>query len=297
MFAFILGSLTAGLTAFYSFRLISLVFLSKPNGNKKSYLDTHESDMFIIIPLLILALFSIFFGFIMSDLFVGVGSDFFSNSLFIHPNNISIIEAEFSIHPLIKLIPSILSILGAGLGLLLYNRSTGYRFLVNLTESQLGKKIYGFLNGKYYFDVIYNNYVISKGLHMSYKISKEIDRGAIELLGPYGLSNIISNTGKNISRLDTGIITNYALFITLSLLLLVVYIFYPYIIGYTSLNTNELNNINQLGIIDKQNYSDIFKILTVIMLCSFLLPKNNSLLNKNEEITELNLNEIKTRKK
>src|SRR5712675_2149605 len=77
-FAFILGSLTAGITAFYSFRLISLVFL-----------------------------FSIFFGFVFSDLFVGVGSDFFCNSLFIHPNNISIIEAEFSLPILIKLLPSI----------------------------------------------------------------------------------------------------------------------------------------------------------------------------------------------
>jgi len=36
---------------------------------------------------------------------VGVGSDFFGNSLFIHPNNISIIEAEFSLPILIKLLP------------------------------------------------------------------------------------------------------------------------------------------------------------------------------------------------
>ncbi|KAH7917288.1 NADH dehydrogenase subunit 5, partial [Leucogyrophana mollusca] len=39
MYAYILGSLTAGLTAFYSFRLISLVFLTVPNGIRKVYLN------------------------------------------------------------------------------------------------------------------------------------------------------------------------------------------------------------------------------------------------------------------
>jgi NADH-ubiquinone oxidoreductase chain 5 len=76
MYAFILGSITAGITAFYSFRLISLVFLTTPNGQKQSYLNSHESNIAVIIPLLILALFSIFFGYVFSDLFVGVGSDF-----------------------------------------------------------------------------------------------------------------------------------------------------------------------------------------------------------------------------
>src|SRR5271155_935514 len=75
-YAYILGSITAGLTAFYSFRLISLVFLTVPNGSRTVYLNSHEANISVIIPLFILALFSIFFGFVFSDLFVGVGSDF-----------------------------------------------------------------------------------------------------------------------------------------------------------------------------------------------------------------------------
>ena len=97
MYAFILGSISAGLTAFYSFRLISLVFLVSPNGNKQSYLNSHESNSAAIIPLIILSLFSIFFGYLFSDMFVGMGSDFFGNSLFIHPNNITLVEAEYSL--------------------------------------------------------------------------------------------------------------------------------------------------------------------------------------------------------
>jgi NADH-ubiquinone oxidoreductase chain 5 len=228
LYAFILGSITAGLTAFYSFRLISLVFLTTANGQKESYLNSHESNLAVIIPLLVLALFSIFFGYVFSDLFVGLGSDFFGNSLFIHPNNISIIEAEFSLNPIIKLLPAIFSITGAILAIFMYHKTP--EILISLTDNKLGRKLYSFLNGKYYFDVIYNHYVVSQGLRVGYKISKEIDRGAIELLGPYGLTNTFINTGVNIAKLDTGIITTYSLYITIGLLSLLFLIFAPVLI-------------------------------------------------------------------
>nr|UHB41853.1 NADH dehydrogenase subunit 5 [Butyriboletus roseoflavus] len=225
IYAYILGSLTAGLTAFYSFRLISLVFLTVPNGIKNVYLNSHESNFAVIIPLFILALFSIFFGFVFSDLFVGVGSDFFANSIFINPNNISIIEAEFSLPLIIKLLPSLFSILGATSAIFLYHVYPD--FIINLTDSALGKKIYTFLNGKYFFDVIYNYYIISAGLLTGNTISKVLDRGVIELLGPYGLASVLENTANNIAKLDTGVITTYSLYITIGILSLLFLVFAP----------------------------------------------------------------------
>ena len=240
MYAFILGSITAGITAFYSFRLISLVFLTTANGQKESYLNSHESKLATIIPLLILAIFSIFFGFIFSDLFVGIGNDFFANSIFTHPNNIALVEAEFSLNPIIKLLPAILSLFGAALAIFMYHIQP--KFLINLTFNlkdpqnklannnfinYIGKNIYTLLNGKYFFDAIYNQYLVVNGLKLGYTISKEIDRGAIEFLGPYGLSNYLNNTGKNLAKLDTGIITTYSLYITLSLLTLLFLVFAP----------------------------------------------------------------------
>jgi NADH-ubiquinone oxidoreductase chain 5 len=269
MYAYILGSITAGITAFYSFRLISLVFLTTANGQKESYLNSHESKIAVIIPLLILAIFSIFFGFIFSDLFVGIGSDFFANSIFTHPNNIAIVEAEFSLNPIIKLLPAILSFFGAALAIYMYHIQP--QILINLTFdtsnkslatfknganrdqiklgsdittqdvpltglngndtansiNYIGKSIYTFLNGKYFFDTIYNQYLITNGLKLGYTISKEIDRGVIEFLGPYGLSNYLNNTGKNLAKLDTGIITTYSLYITLGLLALLFLVFAP----------------------------------------------------------------------
>jgi NADH-ubiquinone oxidoreductase chain 5 len=233
-YAFILGSITAGLTAFYSFRLICLVFLTVPNGPKQSYLNTHEANNKVIIPLFLLALFSIFFGFIFSDLFVGMASDFFSNAMFIKPNNISLIEAEFSLPLIIKLLPALLSLFGASLAIFLYHKSP--TFIIDLTDNLIGKKFYAFFNGKYFFDIIYNNYISNKGLELGYTISKVLDRGIIEMVGPNGLSQTLTNTGINISKLDTGVITTYSIYITLSLLSLIFLIFAPILIDTSLLN-------------------------------------------------------------
>jgi NADH-ubiquinone oxidoreductase chain 5 len=224
-----LGTLTAILTAFYSFRLISLVFLSYPNAPKNDYLHSHEASTAVVIPLFVLSLFSIFFGYIFADLFVGVGTDFFGNSLFIHPDHITLIEAEFSLPILFKLLPTIGSVLAAVLAVFLYHKAPN--FLVELTESPLGRSIYQFFNGKYLIDIIYNNYIIAGGLTLGYNITKILDRGVIELVGPYGLSSVLSNTGKNIAKLDTGIITSYALYIVLGLITLLFLLFGPVLLN------------------------------------------------------------------
>lgn len=264
IYAYILGSLTAGLTAFYSFRLISLVFLTVPNGIKNVYLNSHESNLAIIIPLFVLALFSIFFGFVFSDLFVGVGSDFFGNSIYINPKNISIIEAEFSLPLLIKLLPSIFSLFGASLAIYLYHVNP--EFVINLTESSLGRNIYTFLNGKYFFDVIYNHYIISASLKTGYRISKVLDRGVIELLGPYGLASALSTTAMNIAKLDTGVITTYSLYITLGLLSLIFLVFAPMLI-----DTSLLSEIRLI-------------IIYIAALFFVLLPNFNINININKTV-------------
>jgi NADH-ubiquinone oxidoreductase chain 5 len=334
MYAYILGSITAGITAFYSFRLISLVFLTTPQGNKESYLNSHESKLAVIIPLLILAIFSIFFGFIFSDLFVGLGTDFWANSVFTHPNNISLVEAEFSLNPRIKLLPAILSLSGATLAIYLYhiqpillinfkfhwngnknknenenenenyyayaynnsnslapltnrrgdkNSLSGLSFdnltgdkrvnSINIKYIGIGKSLYTFLNGKYFFDTIYNQYFITNGFKLGYTISKEIDRGAIELLGPFGLSNYFNNTGKNLAKLDTGIITTYSLYITLGLLTLLFLVFAP--LFFNNFGIFALNyNISAPGA-----YLDEFRLF-IIYFASALCVLSQA--NKNE---------------
>src|SRR4051794_41210786 len=71
----------------------------------------HEGDIFMSLPLIILAIFSIVFGYITKDIFIGLGSGFFSdNSIFIHPVHEIMLDTEFAVPTLFKLLPLIFTI-------------------------------------------------------------------------------------------------------------------------------------------------------------------------------------------
>lgn len=55
--------------------------------------------------------------------------------------------------------------------------------------------------------------------------SKILDRGAIELLGPFGLTNTLLGGSQSIAKLDTSRPTDYALYIVIGLLALVLLVF------------------------------------------------------------------------
>jgi NADH-ubiquinone oxidoreductase chain 5 len=112
MSVYIIAVIGAIFTTLYSVKTIYLTFLTSPNGSKIYYKKITESDFFISLPLIILAVFSIFFGYITKDIFIGLGSNFFiDNSIFIHPMHESILNTEFSIIYYIKLLPFVFSII------------------------------------------------------------------------------------------------------------------------------------------------------------------------------------------
>ena len=100
------------------------------------------------------------------------------------------VDSEFITH-IFKILPVVLSLLGATSSFLLY--LFGNKLLVQLKMSVLGKKVYNFLNKKWFFDKVYNEYVSQFFFTISYTITyKIIDRGIIEVFGPMGLSSIIT---------------------------------------------------------------------------------------------------------
>jgi NADH-ubiquinone oxidoreductase chain 5 len=222
--AYWLGTISAVFTAFYSLRLLALTFLTYPNGPKINYLGTHEAPFIMAVPLVLLAIMSIFFGYVTKDLFIGVGTNFWGNSLFVHPNHVSLIEAEFAIPTFYKLLPLFGSLFGGGFALVLYHLFP--LFTISLTENTLGRTLYRFLNQKYWFDNIYNNLILSKLLNFGYTTNKTLDRGVIELVGPYGLVNVFKNASNKITSLDTGFIPSYAMYIFSGLIVLITLIFY-----------------------------------------------------------------------
>jgi len=109
--------------------------------------------------------------------------------LFSLPTNISIIDAEF-MSTSIKILPLCLSILGGLSSFILYRNYSRNLFL--LKTSILGRKLYTFLNRKWLFDKIYNDFITQNTLDFGYHFTyKSIDRGLIESLGPFGFSNVL----------------------------------------------------------------------------------------------------------
>jgi NADH-ubiquinone oxidoreductase chain 5 len=74
-FVYWLSVLAALFTSLYSIRLILLIFIIKPTGYKSVVKNVMDSNLFIGLPLFILAVNSIFFGYLYKDLFIGLGID------------------------------------------------------------------------------------------------------------------------------------------------------------------------------------------------------------------------------
>ena len=84
----------------------------------------------------------------------------------------------------------VFSIGGAISALFLYH--CGQRLLVGFKLNKVGRNIYNFFNRKWFFDKIYNEWITQSALNFGYHTSfKTIDRGLIEMFGPYGVSFLI----------------------------------------------------------------------------------------------------------
>jgi NADH-ubiquinone oxidoreductase chain 5 len=144
-FSYILGSLGAFLTAFYSTRLVYLTFLSPPNGYKTVICSAYDSSYQISISLFLLVIPSVLMGFYAKDMIIGFGSDFWGNAIFTSAKNMNRVDSEFIIH-VYKILPVIFSLVGVSSSFLLY--LLGSKVLVQLKMSVSGKKMYSFFNKK-----------------------------------------------------------------------------------------------------------------------------------------------------
>jgi NADH-ubiquinone oxidoreductase chain 5 len=203
-------TITALLTLLYSVKLIYYTFLTTQNSSVSTIENAHESGYFMSLPLIILAFFSIFSGYILSDLFAGLGSVFLSDSIFIHPNHMNLINTEFGVSPIYKLLPLILTLLGITIMIL----SLEFYPQISIYLSQLKSyiTIYRFFNQRFWFESLINKYLVDQTLYFGYFLNKRLDRGVLEIIGPYGISLLLYKISNKITKLDTGLITNYSLY-------------------------------------------------------------------------------------
>lgn len=206
-FAYWLGAFSALCTSFYSFRLLLNSFLVSPRGSQANYKGAHEAPTAMMVPLIILGFGSIFVGYLMKDLVIGMGSTGLGGAVYTLPHHTSLINAEF-LSPLTKFIPVILSTTGAATALIVY---------LNFPAVPVfSRQLFIFLSNKWHFDAIYNFYIVRPlftwGLDVSYKV---LDKGLIEAAGPTGIQRLLKTLTQNASHLQSGQVYNYALAVLL----------------------------------------------------------------------------------
>jgi NADH-ubiquinone oxidoreductase chain 5 len=231
-----IATIGAMFTTLYSVKVLYLTFLSNPNGplvNYKQAHAAHEGDIYMSLPLIILAVFSIFFGYITKDIFIGLGSDFFSdNSLFIHPKHEIMLDTEFSVPTFFKLLPLFFTITLSIISILFTEFYP--KLLTKFKLSSLGYNIFGFFNQRFLVEMFYNKYISGLILDLGAQTTKVMDKGSVEKFGPFGLEKSVTDISNSINNLSTGIVTSYALYILVGL------IFYVSILYLTNNNDDSL---------------------------------------------------------
>jgi NADH-ubiquinone oxidoreductase chain 5 len=220
---YFVATIGAMFTTLYSVKVLYLTFLTNPNGslvnykyNKKSRASA-EGDIFMSTPLVILGLFSIFFGYITKDLFIGLGSDFFSdNALFIHPHHELFLDTEFAVKTFYKLLPLFFTISLTICSIILTEFYP--KLLMNFKLSRFGHNVFSFFNQRFLVEMYYNRYISGLVLKLGGQTTKVLDKGAVELFGPFGLEKKFTDLSKRIDGLSTGVVTNYALYILIALI-------------------------------------------------------------------------------
>ena len=203
MFAAYSGIFVALLTSIYSWRLIFKTFHGNYNNSKVSIESMHESPLVMLLPLLVLAIGSIFAGILFKGLFIGheMSYDFWGSSIkFLEPLSIK--------HP-----PTWFLFLTPALVIISIPISF-YLFIINkrVVEElvRMNRPLYLFLKNKWYFDELYDYIFVSSSKRIGKFLWKKIDESIIDRFGPDGISQLIKNFSIRAVKFQSGFIYQYA---------------------------------------------------------------------------------------
>ena len=208
--------ITAGviMTSFYSWRLIFLVFNGKSRMPEEKLSRVHESPSIMTVPLLILAIGALFFGFLFKNYFIGDYSEaFWGHSISIDH------DIHHHVPIIIYYLPIILGLLGFFIAWYIYIKNTK----VASDIAKMNKPLYEFLLNKWYFDELYNNIFVKPALNLGKFLWKILDEYIIDGFGPNGIASLVINLSIRARRVQTGYIYHYAFAILIGVSLLITF--------------------------------------------------------------------------
>src|SRR5438270_3899097 len=202
-YAYVLTVAAAGLTSFYSWRLIFKTFFGEPH-DEEHYEAAHESPLWMLIPIGVLAAGSILAGFPFKVLFAGHGvEEFFRDSVKMNPH---ILEDMENMPSLLAPLPFVMMVLGLLVSYIFYIRRP--YLPVNLAEQQ--PMLYQFLLNKWYFDELYDLILVRPAKWIGRFLWKVGDGYLIDGLGPDGVSARVLDVTRNVVKIQTGYLYHYA---------------------------------------------------------------------------------------
>jgi|SRR5579883_1858200 NADH-quinone oxidoreductase subunit L len=204
-YGFIMTTLAAALTSFYSWRLIFKTFWGEPY-DRHHYEAAHESPKVMLVPLAILAVGCFAAGWPFVSIFTGHGADvFFGTSLKLGTAD-TIFEEVERLPIYVELLPTAMMAIGFLIALWFYILRPDVP--VALARDQ--RILYEFLLNKWYFDEIYDFLFVRPVLWLGRLLWKGGDGFLIDGFGPDGVSARVLDVTKNVIRLQTGYLYHYA---------------------------------------------------------------------------------------
>ena len=222
------GIATAGLTAFYSFRMLFVAFYGKPRMDKKTERQIHESPPVMLIPLVILAILAAIGGYI--GLPEGLG---LPNAIdeFLHPvfADVQLVASEGGALLEWGLIG--VSILMAAVGFFaaywIYIRNWG--LAARMTKS--AQWLYDIVYNKYYVDEAYTEAIVKPLRMLGDMLDESVEQRGIDT-AVNGLAQLTGLAGEGLRRLQSGLVRNYALAIMIGAVAVVAYFVVRGLLGF-----------------------------------------------------------------
>jgi len=199
---YILGTLVAFMTAFYMFRLIFVAFFGRNTGGEHA----HESSAVMSVPLIILAVISIFAGF--------VGSPLMNNAFAHYITFAGAVHHEVNLT--IMAISAIIALAGIYLAYLAYQKQVIDHEALKVRFAGL----YDLLYHKYYIDELYA-WLIKHFIDGTAKILEWFDlyviNGAVN-----AIAAVTGRSGQALSYTENGQVQTYALYMFAGTVILLV---------------------------------------------------------------------------
>jgi NADH-quinone oxidoreductase subunit L len=220
-YAYVLTAAAAGLTAFYSWRVVFLTFFGASRWQAAEYdagrehaahdheghaLDPHESPLSMLIPCGALAVGALFAGAVFSHDFIGQGwEDFWKGAVFLGPDE-RILEAREHIPAFAKQLPTLMMALGSVAAVLFYVLVPS----VPLKLARTLQPLYEFLLNKWYFDELYDMIFVRPAFWLGRLFWEGGDGAIIDRLGPDGVAAWVVDVTGRVVKLQSGYIYHYA---------------------------------------------------------------------------------------